>query len=92
MKRAQSCQGRIVAGTHVFSWFPGRVVSFNLPSQLLVRPQMNVNVEKVDGNPTAGVQECREASLKRMIVPSVFPFILRIVHGSVRLEQSGGVV
>lgn len=53
---------------------------------------MNVNVEKVVGNPTAGVQECRKASLKRVVVPSVFPFILRIVHGSVRLEQSGGVV
>lgn len=84
MKRAQSCQDLIITSTHVFSWFPGRVVSFNLPSQLLVRPQMNVNVEKVVGNPTAGVQECRKAS--------VFPFILRIVHGSVRLEQSGGVV
>lgn len=51
---------------------------------------MNVNVEKVVGNPTAGVQECRNASLRGVIAPSVFPFILRVVHRSVRLEQSGG--
>lgn len=39
----------------IVSCFPGEVVGFNFPSQLLVRLQMNVNIQKVVENPTAGV-------------------------------------